>query len=292
MVDIPKISKTNINGIYHYSKNWFELNNSEEYKREVLNCIAYCKPDMYFNYLYWFLVRYNFQEISEPMPSKSKFENVYLEAALKILKERCLILLSEEEQTSPSKWSTPHNNYSKYLEGYTDTILNYINYKLELYPILGLTEIDNPYTSDKSSLFIQNVMFTSFLIAYNRILSERDNEEYFGAEILTLGGRKVLNIYVTPTGMENFMKIQKWSKEELFIYFNAFIEKIGVKKINDKERQNLLNTLIILEINNELYYHFKPPLYDYSNNFIMEKLLRHHILSIKAETQVSYENLK
>ena len=289
MIDIPEISKTYRDGLYYYDKDWLVLDNPEEYINEVMKCIAYCKPDMYFNHLYRFIIRYDFEEISNSIPNKGRLEELYIEAALKILKERCFIMLSEDETNYSLEWRIPHINYSKYIEGYKDTILNYVNYKLELYPIIGLKETDNAYLHTKSAMFVQHVMFASFLIAFNRIRDEKDSSSYLGAEIVPLGNRNVLNIYLTPSGMINLLSIQKLNKDEMLANFNSFIHEIGLNRINDKDRLTALNTAVILEKEGKTYYHFKPPLYDYANNFIMEKLQRPHISSIKIETQASYE---
>ncbi len=97
MIDIPEISKALKNGLFYYDTGWLNIDNTERYKNEVMKCIEYCKPDMYFNHLYRFIIRYDFEELSKSILSVNEREELYFEAALKILKERCFIMVSENE---------------------------------------------------------------------------------------------------------------------------------------------------------------------------------------------------
>ncbi len=135
-------------------------------------------------------------------------------------------------------------------------------------------------------------MFASFLIAYNRIRSDAEHYEFLNAEIIPLADNKTLNIYLTPFGMVNLRIMQSWDKDEMLLHFNSFVKGLGFNRINEKQRLSELNTAVLLEKDGDFYYHFKPPLYDYSNNFIMEKLHRPHLSSIKIETQASYKQEK
>lgn len=290
MPHIPEIPKLFRSGVYVYDYNWIDMiDTSNEYKIQIKKCIEFCQPDMYFNYLYRFIIRYDFNEHGIAFPDKNQVNKSYLEAALKILKERCSVILSEEETEYSFEWKTPHRNYSKEMESYKTTVFNYINYHPDIYPIIGINKNENPYLSNGSAFFFQNVMFVSFLIAYNRIQSEIDNNEFFGLEIVPYSDRDILNIYLTPNGMYNLDFIYSWDKNQLILYFNTFIKKLGFNRITEQDQLSKFGTSILFEKDGKSFYHSKFPSYDYSNTFITKKLDRPHLSSIILESQASYK---
>lgn len=200
-------------------------------------------------------------------------------------------MFTEDEPNYPLNWTSPHQSYSNHLDGYIKTILYYIIDNSELHPIIDLKDSDNPNQHDNTNIFIQNVMFASFLIAYNRIRSDAKSIDFFGAEIIPFVNKEILNIYLTPFGMNNFLELQSWDKDLMLSNFNSFVKKVGFNRIYDKERLSELNTLVLLEKDNKFYYYAKPIYYDYATEFIMEKLRRPHITSIKFEMQASYEQV-
>ena len=93
MTDIPEISKVLKDGLYYYNANWLNIKADSNYKAALMKCMSYCKPDMYFNLLCRFIVKFDFVDQSKSIPNDIELERLYLEAALKILKNSALCCL-------------------------------------------------------------------------------------------------------------------------------------------------------------------------------------------------------
>lgn len=286
---IPEIFKIQKDGINYYDTNWLNIEADTNYKDALMDCMSYCKPDMYFNLLYRFIIKFSFEDQSKPIPNAERLERLYIGAALRILKEQCSLSLTGDDGNYSLEWTTHLEKFSNHLDGYLKTILYYIIEKSKIQEALNLKESDNPMQHENSIIFAQNVMASSFFIAYNRIHSEKESQDFLGAEIIPFGDREILNIYLTSYGMANLPQMESWDKDLIFSYFNGFVKKLGFNRIDDKERLEELNTSVLLEKDNKIYYHFRPPNYDYTTEFLMKKLKKHYINSIKLETQVSFE---
>lgn len=69
MIDFPEIPKVLKDGLYHYDRNWLRIESDNDYKMEIMKCMAYCKPDMYFTRLYRFLIKFDYEDQAKSTPS-------------------------------------------------------------------------------------------------------------------------------------------------------------------------------------------------------------------------------
>lgn len=288
----PKIEKSNKDGLFVFSPNWLSLEVSEEYKQELLKCIRYCRPDMYFHYLYRFIIRYDFEELNKPIESRQQLYSIYQKVAKKILYERCYIMFSQGEVESPVEWRIPYQNFSKVTEAYKETVLDYINYNETSHEHIGMQPNANPYFSEACLQFFQNLMFVGFLIANSRIEDEIHVTHYFGADIMNFIVEDNLTIYLTPYGMIHNTQLTAMSTDELISLYNQYVSSLGFDLIRDKDKISSLNTAIVLKKDGRAFYHQLTKFHECAHDYIIKRINKPHITSLKIETQVSYCELK
>lgn len=287
-----KLQKTYDKGIFVYSPNWLNLEVSEEYKQELKKCVKYCRPDMYFHYLFRFILRYDFEELGRPLKNTYELFSIYQKIAQKILYDQCYIMFSESEVESPVEWRIPHRNFAKVTEAYKSTVLDYINYNKTAYEPLGLKPDANPYFSEGCLQFFQNLMFVGFLIANSRINDELTSDNYFGADVMNFKEEDSLTVYLTPYGMINNNLLTAMSTEEIIALYNQYLLHIGFEPIRDKEKISELNTAIILMNKTKSFYHKATQFHECAHDYVIKRINKPHISSLKFETQVSYTELK
>lgn len=285
-----KIEKLKEGGIYYYSERWMEFTSYDsKYNRELLKCISIFRPDMYFYYLYRFIIRYNFE--NKGIESNlEKIKTLYIQASSYILEEKCSLKLQEIYQPLNFNWEDEHINYSNEIEYFKSSILGHISFNNETMSTLKINEDDNPFFADESSKFFQDVMFFGFLMSLNRIESEIDNLLYFGGEVINYGNETDLIIYLTPHGMVNYSNISKLGKDERVDFFLKFLDHIKITRIRSNDLKEKYKTQLIVDLNGELFYHTKY-FYGQYNNYMNERINRSPISSILIEGQTNLRKI-
>ena len=287
------IINTSREDIYYYSDNWINLNFPPEYLEQLKICIEFCRPDMYFNYLFRLIVKFDFENLNKEVSDLAEIFKCYKKIAFKFLEEDCYIFPQESSQHFISEtihWNTHHLNYKKEISFYKSAILDYINFHAETYPILNIKSKENPYFNDNSIKFFQNTMFIGFQIALKRIEDDLFSKRFFGSEIVSYGKNINLIIYLTPFGMTNLSSIFSLSKEEKLNMVYNYLKCIGFTIILDESKLQSLTTTILLEKNGFFFYH-KKPYPDFTNSFMIDKLRMPFLRSILLQSQANFLNI-
>lgn len=286
------INKELINGVYYLKNNWVNLNISQSLEIELIKSLYFFRPETYFNYLFAFVYHYEYGEKGKTIIDKNVVFEIFLEASKKILKEECAVI-------SPIKEGTCNQvdlsffrrdrfiNFISEIKFYKSTVLDYVNDTPATQISLGIEPDENPYHSEKSIQFFQNMMFIGYSIAVQRIRDELYNESYFGVEIIDFKKQTDLLIYLTPEGMIKGKKLYEMSKEEKIKIYNDFLSRKNIKRIESKYLQKELFSPIILNFENNLFYHYQQS-EPYSNDFISKKINKQHISSLFTESQANY----
>ncbi|UPQ78689.1 hypothetical protein M0M57_13810 [Flavobacterium azooxidireducens] len=279
---------------YQFKKNWLNLSLSENVKKNIFEVLPIIKPEMYFYYTYRLIVIEEFEKKNITIERKKIYEK-FLELNSKILKEKCSILLSENDKPENSThisftWTNVYENYSKEVELLKDSVFNLINYKKNIRENLNIDENENPYFSQKSVQFFQNIMFIGFNIAHQRILCEADNENNFGIELVELNNQDELIIYPNPILMESLTEYLELSKEDIINFCNENFEKLGISKISNERLKKDLETSYLISFKGELYYLKKY--FDFDFNTYMNKRINKPIFSsLLFETQANLKKV-
>lgn len=274
-----------LNTIYEYNCNWIDLDRLLVYKVALESCFNYIRPDMYFNYLFRVIVKYDFQDKNKPIPENDILLKLYKEISSKFLRDNCNIFLSEKSELSFS-WEIYHNNYSKEIEHFRDCTLDFINYNDNVKKAIGIEENENPYFSIKSSKFFDDIIIMGLRLAYTRILNEIDNKEFFGAEIVL----NELKLYVTPIGFKNLSKIHKLNPNERNEIFFDYLSKSQINKLDSEDLKLIYQSPLILEYKNRLFYHYKME-GDFMNDFMSKRINKTLFASLWIESQINFKEI-
>ncbi|HEX8577675.1 MAG TPA: hypothetical protein VF677_15420 [Flavobacterium sp.] len=267
---------------YLLKGNWINLGLTENVKKAIFELLPIIKPEMYFYYTFRLIAIEEFEKKNIQIETKNIYSK-FTELNSKILKEKCSILMSENDKPENSNyisfiWTNVYDNYSKEVDLLKDSILNMINYKKNIQEYLNINENENPYTSQKSIHFFQNLMFIGFNIAHQRILCEVDNSNNFGIELVELDNQDELIIYPNPKLMESLSKHLDLSNEEIINFCNENFEKIGISKINNEKLKKDLGTNFIVNFKGELFYLKKY--FDLDFNIYMNKRINKPAFSL------------
>lgn len=293
---LNSIKQEQIENIFVYSDDWLDLECSLEYKNALKECISYIRPEMFFLYLYRLIILYDFEKKSKAIPNNKELLSLFEEASKKILKESCYFLIDKydnpnEELILSFAWENYHINYSKQVDALRDSTLHFINYSKRIQEAIEVDENENPYNSQASLRFFQNIMFMGVRMAHTRITNELNNKSFLGCEIIKSYDYSELIIYLTPEGMRNLTDVLKMTVEERLGIFNSFLNDNKIKKIDSEALKKTFDTSILLEYENNIYKHYLQ-YSDYLNDFMSERINRKHLSSIWAESQANYKQVK
>ena len=293
---LNNIKQEQVENIFVYSDDWLDLECNLEYKNALKECISYIRPEMYFLYLYRLIILYDFEKKSKEIPNNKELLSLFEEASKKILKESCYFLIDKYENPNDElilsfAWENYHINYSKQVDALRDSTLHFINYSKRIQEAIEIDENENPYTSQASLMFFQNIMFMGVRMAHTRIINELNNKSFLGCEIIKSYDYLELIIYLTPEGIRNLTELLKMTVEERLEIFNGFLNNNKIKKIDSETLRKTFNTSILLEYENNIYKHYLQHT-DYLNDFMSERINRKHLSSIWAESQANYKQVK
>lgn len=310
MVLIKKEKKGNI---FIYEQDWIQLDCSEQYKNVLYRCIRYIRPEMYFNLIYRIIIEYDYEVFGKEIDDNYVIFEQFKRVSKKILKDYCHILLPKEEVDKPQNssfnysvnkilkdyfnisltkdktkeqedsssfvWKNHYFLYSKQVDVLLRSTCSFINNLEDVQNVLGINKHENPFFSNKSNLFFQNLMYIGYLVALSRIKDEINNKSYLGAEIINYNNETDLVIYLTPEGMSNKSKMRHFTKEETLSWLNIFLENNNMKRIKSES--------VEIEIDGDSFVHYR--LYPgYINDYMSNRINRPHISSILKETQANY----
>ena len=289
------IKQEKIENIFIYEEDWIDLEYTLEQKNALKECISYIRPETFFYFFYSIIIYYDFENKSKEIPDNKELLILFQEGAKKILKECCYVVIEkyenpEDELILSFPWENYHTNYTKLVDPLRTSTLSFINHSYRIQEVLGIAKNDNPFDSEQSSFFFQNLMYMGIRMAHTRIVNELNNKSNFGCEIIKGFNYSELVIYLTPEGFRNQTKILKMSIEEKLKIFNSFLNENKIKRIDTDTLRKKFNTNILLEYDNKIYKHyFQFP--SYSNDFMSARINKKHLSSILQEGQANFKEV-
>lgn len=282
---IELIKSKKVSSFIVYENNWLDIDCSDEYSIAIQECIKYIRPEMYFNYLYRLLIKYDFENKNLEIPNEELLLKYYREASSKILKEIGLIILEDNDLSFD--WDIHHVNFLKEINSLKDSTLHFINCNEQIQKAIGIQPNENPYLTYKSDDFFQTVMFLGLRMAYSRILNEIHNKSIIGAELIQSNSFGLIKIYLTPYGMR---KISSLNDNEKLSAYNNFLIEYNIKRISSQIVLQQHNSKVLLQHNNKLFSHFIIS-EEYLNNFMNARINKKHLISLFTESQVIYKEV-
>jgi hypothetical protein len=280
IIDFIKLDK-----IYIYDSNWIDIDRQMFYKANLERCFNYIRPDMYFNYLFYLIVKYDFQDKNKAIPENDTLLNIFKEISTKILRDKCNLSLSESAKLS-FPWEIHHINFSKEMEDLKDSTLEYINFSSEIKKEIGINNGENPYFSDKSILFFKDLIIMGLKLSYTRIMNEINNKSFIGAEVVS----NELKFYITPTGFKNLSRVNQLNRDDRSEIFFKYLNQDQNKKINTQDF-NLINQLpLIIKYKDKFYYSYKIE-GDFLNNFMSKRINNAWSGGLWFESQINLKEL-
>lgn len=278
IIDFIKLDK-----IYIYDSNWIDIDRQMFYKANLERCFNYIRPDMYFNYLFYLIIKYDYQDKNKAIPDNDTLLKIFKEISTKILKDKCNISLTELAKLS-FPWEIHHINFSKEMEDLKDSTLDYINFSSEIKKEIGIENSENPYFSDKSILFFKDVIIMGLRLSYTRIVNEINNKSFIGTEIVS----NELKFYITPNGLKNLSRISQLNRSDRNEIFFKYLNQD--KEINTQDFKLINQLPLIIEYKNRFYYSYKIN-GDFLNNFMNKRINRGPSGSLWFESQVNLREL-
>src|SRR5690606_17209004 len=129
-----------------------------------------------------------------------------------------------------------------------------LNFSLELREIVGISSTENVYQMKELQPLIQNFIIIAAGHAFQRIRDEINNENFFGVEVIEIGGTEHMLLYQTPSGMLHYHShISKFEPTERPAERNRLLGKIGVQKLESQKLHHMLDCHSIIALNNKIF---------------------------------------
>lgn len=289
------VLKEKIENIFYLKNDWLNLNFDINKKKAIFKYFPIFKTDMYFYYIFRLILINEYEQKGIAPLSKNDAFNKFIECCGKILKEKCAVLIPEydnsyNEITISFPWTTNYQNYSNEVDLLKNSVLNIVNHKKEIKNLLGINESENPYFSELSVQYFQNLMFIGYNIAKKRVYDELENKNFFGLEVVDYSDEKELIFYLTPFGMLNLNKLFEKNNDEIVAYFYDNIKEFNASKVNNEQLKKDYNTKTIIFFNNNIYIHKNFTDLDF-NSYMNKRLNRFSLNLLYHESQLNLKKI-
>lgn len=283
---------------YILKGDWIKLTLDEKIKKELYNNIYFFRVESLFSYIYRLMYESTYLRSGNPV-DKHHLLNLYYKVSNRILLNRFGIIVNNNHSFGNVEFDWSSNWYLNMEQEFGNTektILDIINYCSDIRKAIGLNEVEDPYDSKKSAMFVQYLISIGYSMATNRILSEFESKSQFGFELVDFNDKQDLIIYLTPVGLMSFpeeidqiMKSNNGDKggTERLKYFRGKLAEIGINFITDKEQLKDFGNAPTINSLNKYFTHYKQHNLS-SNEHFDERINRHFLYSIVLETQASF----
>lgn len=286
---------------YALKGDWVKLTLDEKIKKVLYDNIYFFRVESLFSYIYRLIYECTYLHSGKSV-DKHHLLNLYYKVSNRILLD-CFGIMSNNNDSFENvqfDWSSNwYLNMEQEFGNTQKTILDKINNNSDIRKAIDLDEVENPYDSNKSAMFIQYLISIGYSMATNRILLDFDSKSQFGFELVDFNDMQDLIIYLTPEGMITFpeemgqiRKSNNGDKEgtERLKCFGGKLAELGINFIKDKERLKEFGNAPTINCMDNFFSHYKQ--HDlYSNEHFDERINRHYLYSIVLETQASFRRV-
>jgi hypothetical protein len=286
---------------YALKGDWVKLTLDAKIKKALYDNIYFFRVESLFNYIYRLMYECTYLH-SDKSVDKQHLLNLYYKVSNRILLDRFGIMSNNNHSFENVEFDWSSNWYLNMEQEFGNTektILDIINYSSDIRKAIGLDEVEDPYDSNKSAMFIQYLISIGYSMATNRILLDFESKSQFGFELVDFNDKQDLIIYLTPEGMitipEEMSQIKasynddKGGTERLKCIHGKLAE-LGINFITDKERLKEFSNAPTINCLDNFFSHYKQ--HDLSaNEHFKERINRHYLVSITLETQASFRRV-
>ena len=252
------------NGIYNYGSNWVYGNYSQGYIEEVLKCIDFCKPEIYFHSIFFILNKGKKDDDNEYININTNHIDAYDNFCKSIFLLKCGLNIDNFDEEDIVESVNQNNPIVKHFDAYYETIELYVNGKSNIME-LGFSISDDVFGDDKTVEFFLNVMLISYFLTTMRFYKNISNDDLFSIDNIWHPDGYKLTIYFTPFALLNRNFVHKTyiakPKDCLKIFFKS-VNILQYVRSNSEEDQNIEieifcngeSYIVEMPIENPFYY--------------------------------------
>jgi hypothetical protein len=279
------------NGVFNYGANWLHGDYSQDYINEVLKCIEFCKPEIYFHNIFSNLNKQgNFDESGFVNVSMSNYR-IFEKFCNSLFVLKCDKNIDGFEENDIVESVNENNIIVKHFDAYYDTIELYVNYYSNI-STLGFSKNENIFGDYRTIEFFINVMLISYYVTSIRIRENISNSDLFSIDHIWHPTGNLLTLYFTPFALLNREFVRKTYISKPKDCLEIFFKSLGIIKVSGKSNKDDKNVQLevfysgrsyIIEFPNEHPFFY---LNEFLENILSDKYLnllsQNKLLSFKA----------
>lgn len=251
----------------------------------IKRIMPYLRTDSYFYYIVRLIIRYDLEANDIQEYSLADILERYGFVTRSLLKRK--LNIQEGEIFNHLNWEIHHENYSKEIDSYRQTLISYVIQNSSDTIFSDYKPDDYSQFNEKINELLQAIMYAGYKIAGIRVITS-PADMYLSYELPEYDSEELV-IYPTIDMMIALTELNdkkydhsQWKK----IWMNGIFPKIDIEE--DAEALCFIDSdnKMIVKLNGNEYESYK--LYgDFMNDFIAKKINRSPISSFRFETQIN-----